>query len=254
MKISSNPQALYRTYSNKSENQPQKPLFTSNCVQINKQRKHFTYFFRDDLQWKNFVKYLDKQFLGADKVNIHNLACSDGTESYTLVMSLLSKLGEDKSKKFLPIMSSDINSEVILTAKSGNIPLLTGLYKFYDYYKLKMCTFLDKPKHFKISKQDKKTIVNIDDICKNNIRFKTADLFKEIDNMEGENTVVLCRNVWMYLSVDEQILAAEKLGKKLQKNSSVVLGEYDKGASDAVELLNKNGFEETYIDYVFEKV
>ena len=58
----------------------------------------------------------------------------------------------------------------------------------------------------------------------------------------------------MYLDEYEQELLAYKLGKTLQKDSVVVLGKYDKDGAKAVELLAKNGFEETYIDNVYEKM
>lgn len=254
MNVSLTHRISYFNGSNQNYKRRNEPSFTSNFDTIGKQRKHFTFFFRYDLQWKQFAKYLNKHFNDADKVNIYNLACSDGTESYTLLMSLFSKLGKNKSKKFLPIKSSDKNSNLITTAKSGDIPLLPGLHKFYDYYRLKTGTFFDKTKLYKVIKQDGKTIVKMDDVCKKNIHFKTADLFDEVDKLKGENDAVLCRNVWMYLSEKEQEMLAHKLGLKLKKNSLVVLGEYDISASNAVELLNKAGFEETYIDNVFEKV
>ena len=60
--------------------------------------------------------------------------------------------------------------------------------------------------------------------------------------------------MWMYLTAAERIKLAEKLGQNLKKNSVVVLGQYDLSNSNARKLLLKNGFEETYVDKVYEKM
>ena len=52
----------------------------------------------------------------------------------------------------------------------------------------------------------------------------------------------------------EQQRLAQKLGDHFEKSSIVAIGEYDIKDSRVVELLHKNGFEETYIDKVFEKM
>ena len=55
-----------------------------------------TYFYRNDLSyrdvdgsWNDFRRVISNEFKEAPKVNVYNFACSDGSETYSLVMSLL---------------------------------------------------------------------------------------------------------------------------------------------------------------------
>lgn len=255
MNITLNPQLCYTTPHNKIKNQTS-PSFQSNLTRIsNGQTPHFTYFFRDDFHWKDFAKYLERHFKNAKKVNIYNAACSDGTEPFTLLMSLFNKLGHKKSEKYLPIKAFDINEDLIKNAQTGEIPLLPQPYILLDIFKLKFKNFFLDSKFLKYKKNKPFGYsVQFNDKTRKHIDFKSGNILTEIPKMEGKNSVVMCRNMWMYLDNYEQEVLAGQLGRHLEKDSIVVLGEYDITASRAVELLEKNGFEETYIDKVFEKL
>ena len=241
---------------NSSVQRSNTPSFTSNFMRIGTgQRPHFTYFFRGDLEWRSFAKYLHRHFANADKVNVYNAACSDGTEPFTLVMSLISKLGQKKAQKFFPIEACDLNKYLVNDAKTGQIPLLPDPYTVVDIFKLKIKNlflehrFLSYKKVRKIGDD-----VQMKDETRKHINIYVGNVLSKVDEMKGENSVVMSRNMWMYLDEFEQELLAHKLGQQLKKDSVVVLGKYDIQNSNAVKLLSKNGFEETYIDNVFEKM
>ena len=106
---------------------------------------NFTYFFRGDFQWRSFASYLNSRYKNADKVNIYNAACSDGTEPFTLAISLLSKLGIKKAEKFFPIKAHDLKDSLVKEAKTGIVPLLPFPEVIVDFYKIKVKTlFRDK--------------------------------------------------------------------------------------------------------------
>lgn len=253
MNITLSPQSFYH-----KQNLPaQKPSFTSNYQVINNRRPYCTYFFREDLKWKSFAKYLERRFKGTEKVNVYNAACSDGTESYALIMSLIKHLGKEKAEKFFPVKAFDLNSQLIEIAKSGEIPLLSGIYRMAESLFIKLNMMFKEDKYFKyVTQPDGKRFAKFDDNIKDLIEFRRSNIFNEIArrNKNEENSVFLCRNMWMYLTDPEQEKLASMLSEFCGKNSVVVLGEYDLSTSKAGELLLKNGFEETYIDKVYEKM
>ena len=57
-----------------------------------------TYFFVKDLQWNKFFNHLIEKYKNTPKINVFSLACSDGSEAYSIAMLLISKLGEKTQK------------------------------------------------------------------------------------------------------------------------------------------------------------
>ena len=46
----------------------------------------YTCMFRGDLNFPQFIKTLESNFIHTNKVNIINAACSDGSEAYSLII------------------------------------------------------------------------------------------------------------------------------------------------------------------------
>ena len=231
------------------------PSFSSNARRtLNGLAPNFTYFFRNDFQWKSFAAYLNRKYNGLNSVNIYNAACSDGTEAFTLAISLISKLGKDAAKKFFPIKAHDINESLIVDAKSGIVPLLPFPYSLVDLYMIKLKTLFRDSRYMTFIKHNGKRSVKINDEIRRNIDFKAGNIFSEINNMERKNSVIMTRNMWMYLGDSGQEHLAKRLGERFDESCLVTIGEYDVNASRAVELLEKNGFEKTYVGNVFEKM
>ena len=61
----------------------------------------YTRMFRSDLDWNLLSYYLENKYKNAQKVNVLNAACSDGSEPYSLAMILDKKISG--GKKFFPI-------------------------------------------------------------------------------------------------------------------------------------------------------
>ena len=90
-------------------------------------------------------------------------------------------------------------------------------------------------------------------ILKNRVQFSQGDIFQDIENMPDKNTVLLCRNFWQYLKENECGLLAEKLSRKIDNTSLVVLGEYDINQSSAPKYLAEYGFIPVDSPYVYSK-
>ncbi len=209
-----------------------------------------TSLFRDDLDWKFLRDLIINNFKDKKQINTYCLACSDGSEAYSYVISLMDKLPEKEYIKYFPIMASDTDYESIRAANTGRINL--GLSDFmrmkenvksFDY-------FIDKGKPINISNNKNfagyfynsyKPINKL----KNAVIFNQSDLLNEIKLIKDDgNSVIMARNVALYLKNDYIEEIAKTAGKILKKGSLFITGECDAQKSYLIEELVKNGFEE----------
>ena len=77
--------------------------------------------FRSDIEWNLFSHFVEKKFENVDKVNVYDFGCSDGSEAYTFLISLLDFCNSGTAKKFVPIKAYDIDKEAIRRAKKEGI-------------------------------------------------------------------------------------------------------------------------------------
>ncbi|MBP3820837.1 hypothetical protein J6G99_04235 [bacterium] len=242
---------------NSFSNNYYQPVFYANNRKINNNKgellyKTTTYFFRDDLDWDILTDYLCHKYKNTDKVNIICHACSNGSEPYSLAMRLMA-FHENDSGKFLPILAKDLDFENIRCAKKGLCEADNNdLYRIDFYTKSKYRDYLIPQKNFL---SNKSIIMSPKQILKEKVNFEQGDIFKDIENIPKENTVLFCKNFWPYLSETKRELLAKKLGSKLGKSSLVIIGDFDSLRSDVRSLLSKNGFRENpYVINVWEKL
>ena len=217
----------------------------------------YTIFFRQDLNWKKFVGYLDSNFKNKKQVNIINAACSDGTESYSLAIALKENLPEKSSEKFLPIKAYDYDKEVIKVAQSGLI-----LMSEAELGVVKLVTPNDD-----IYLEDTNEVVDIADDCtahlkltkrvsedlRKDIIFEQKDMFEVLENLEDDsNSIVLFRNAIGHLGDAYAYKFATLASKKLKSGSLVVIGNFDHLDTRIVYYLRENNFTEV-MPNVFRK-
>lgn len=210
-----------------------KPLsFASNQRQIIQngliKNRNVTCFFRDDLDWPVFVDKLINRYKNADKVNVHCFACSDGSEPFSLAMSLLSKLGGKKARKFFPIKASDKDAVILRKPKAGIGEMMES-----DSWDVNFITRQPSNKFF-VQTGKKRWVedVNVFPVkfhknVTDAIKFKQADVNKEITTVSGDNSVIMARNFLPYLEPAEQNKFIDEVWKRLGKNSLFVCGDYD---------------------------
>lgn len=213
--------------------------------------KNNTSFFRFDMAWDDLVIYLAEKYKSAHKVNIVNHACSSGYEPYSLAMALKVNLGK-LSRKFFPIKARDIDPNNIKVAKSG-------IFKVDKFEKMGIdnYTFNTFSDYFMQTTIKRKYNYNTEvvykplDTIKSLIKSKQSNILDDTRKLSKKNTVLLCRNFWPYLDKIEVATLAEKLAKKMRKNSLVIIGEYDHSFK-IHKILKEFGFKETPIEHVYE--
>ncbi len=236
-----------------------KPTFTSCCRRYTyKSLRDFNKFghsyiqtstniFREDLDWKKLTNYILNNFADKKRVNSYSLACSDGSEAYSYAISLMEKIPETAYHKFFPIHASDIDpviidatkkhfinmidSELYFTKKNYGIDLNNYFVKFSKPHDIKGDLFRDF--------SDLTSYKPIQEL-KNNIHFKRGDILSELSKIKDNgNSVVMCRNVFPYLSDDyiETILnTAEHI---LKPGSLFIIGDFDRRKDIGAKLLKK---------------
>ena len=211
--------------------------------------KTTTCFFREDLDWNDLVSLLAYKYKSTNKVNIINHSCSNGPEPFSLTAKLIQVLGS-KAEKFFPIKAKDIDYNNIESAKRGRMGiLLNELYKINRNLNNNINTYFAYGK----SQNPQNDLVLIPKPnIKDKVIFSQSDIFEDVNTMPGENTVLLCRNFWPYLTPEKRTMLAQKLSEKLNKTSLVVIGHFDDG-SNIGSLLEKHGFTSAGVGRVYTK-
>lgn len=193
-----------------------------------------TDFFRPDLPWNNLGKIFNKHF-PEGKVNIHNFACSDGSETYSLIISLIEQLGEKEAQRFFPIQASDVDCEIIRMANSGKINATD-----YDIIAIKnQIKDGDINKYFDVTSLGyNKNILAPKEILTKNVIFETLAMDEGLDKLKKGNNIILARNFWKYLSPESLTKTSWKLREKCDKSTLLLIGKFDltKGGSIPLHL------------------
>jgi chemotaxis methyl-accepting protein methylase len=224
----------------------------------------FTWLFRRDIGWRSSTEYEIKHFAKKDKVNIIQFAPSDGSESYTQIMSLLENSRGENVEKFFPIMAFDIHQPSVKIAKSGLINLKDSDFdrmlahdispvKYFK--KLTIPSFFDKKTDTKMWHCDYMAAYKVSDELTKRVVFNQGDMFEIMPQIKDDsNTIIFCRNSLGYFK-DEKIKSFIKSASKVLKSGSLfITGTMEKDGESIVEacLLN-NGFKQV-LRSVFKKV
>ncbi len=185
---------------------------------------NYTCFFRDDIYWRGLGEMLDKLFPNKDeKVNVYNFACSDGSEAYSLAISLIEQLGEEGAKRFFPIKASDVDEELVDIANGRKI-----LAKESDINAINYMTEGNFSKYFRVmNKLQRGVYLEPTEVLKNAVEFSSKDIEDGLDEIESSNSLILCRNFWRYLSKDKLVRVAQKLYENTDKSSKIIIGDFD---------------------------
>lgn len=210
-----------------------------------------TLMFRKDMEWDLLTHFVELKYKNVEKVNVYDFGCSDGSEVYTFLISLLNNVESGAAKKFVPIKAYDIDKVAIKKAKYEGLSLSTNEKFAIDWNKdFGYKAFFNK---------DKKGSYKPNDILSRNIIFKQGDIIKDYKKIKKENSIVFARNFWPYLGDVKSKELARNLGETMGDNSLLIIGDYDlKMSPDEYEdgldiILSKAGFKKTIIKNVYEK-
>lgn len=182
-----------------------------------------TNFFRKDISWENLGKIFKKQFPKGD-VKIYDFACSDGSEAYSIIIALMEQLGQKEAQRFLPIIASDVDEEIIRMANSGKIGVSEDEFpKIEDMIKKGGIE-----KYFIVHKTGSGYVLSPKEILSKNVVFKKETISNGLDEVDkDENNIIFCRNFWKYLPFNEMSEASWKLKEKLNDKTLVAIGDFD---------------------------
>ncbi len=147
-----------------------------------------TYFFRDFPQLRNFAEdvlpLVEKRKTDRKKIKIWCAACSTGEEAYTLSI-ILQEMLDEPAKWDVQIFASDINSEVLQSAKAG----------IYDSRAIKDVPLTYLEKYFR-KRQDK---YHINHDIKQSVSFLQINLMdaRARSSISGCD-FIFCRNCLIY--------------------------------------------------------
>lgn len=209
---------------------------------------------RDDLYFPEVVDYLDNKYKNVPKVNVVMHACSDGEEVYSFLGVLKSRLKE-KAAKFLPLSAKDIDPNHLMLAQKGVYDITDTEFvmaneymngEFYNYFEPMPLRGRDYP----LIKSAK--TVKVEHSLKSLVNFSRGDIMEDAKKIDFKNTVLFARNFWPYLENDGREKLVKTLAQRMDKSSTLIIGDYDKFDANLDLLLEKYGFEEK-IENVFEK-
>lgn len=212
--------------------------------------RNVTEFFRADLKWKEFSELLAKKYQNEDNVNITDYACSDGSEAYTLALSLMNYAPEICEKSF-PIIAKDFDKHILNIAKSGRCNVYNCDFDAIDDH-----TNNRLSEYFTIAPAEDPEFfweIHPKENLKNKIIFEHANILDDVQRLPNENNVILCRNCWEYLGKENFHYLAEQLYEKTKNNGLLVIGKHEEKFG-VPEILKKHGFRETQVKNVYEPV
>jgi len=214
-----------------------------------------TWMLRKGPDWKKLTAFLAEKYRNVQKVNVYDYACSNGSEAYTFLITMLNDCGYDITKKFTPVIAKDYDGGAIYRAQSGRIKLdadeISDIENYTDgnFDRFFCSKYLDSK--YNIRTWDVKPILTT------NVEYSVADILDDYKNIKPNNSVVFVRNFWPYLDLKDREMLINGLFSQLGNNSLLITGIFDK--NDPInkrpidnDLLSA-GFKKSKVDYVFEK-
>lgn len=141
-------------------------------------------------------------------VRIWSAGCASGEEPYTVAIILKESFPEELKRFNISITATDVDEEIINKAAAGvfTSDKLTGL---------------DPPLRAKFFQESGDGYRLSDDI-KRMVSFKRQDIFHE--GLNGENDLIICRNLLIYFSKEKQEWVQNKFWKNLNPGGFLLLG------------------------------
>jgi chemotaxis protein methyltransferase CheR len=202
-----------------------------------------TELFRDPMVWQNLRYRVIPKLLEKSRINIWHAGCSTGQEVYSMLILLNEMNLLDRSN----IFASDLNTDVIETAKKGeyvyrfNIEYLENFNQVIRQNPYNFDEFYDVPysKYFDIDKV--KDILSIKPFLLKKVVYKKHDLVKEGNAFNNKFDLIMCRNVLIYFNNDLQNHIFDLFYDCLYSKGTLVLGIHESILGPKASKFNKKG-------------
>ena len=182
-----------------------------------------TEFFRDPPVWRLIDKEVvapllkAKAALGQRTIRVWSAGCATGEEAYSIAMTFLSAMGSEADSFVFSVLATDLDPRALETAAAGE----------YDIAKLESI-----PAHYRVhyvTVEGKRFRINPE--VRERVRFRKLNLFS--DEPPRAIDLVLCRNVFIYFSREQQEHATMVFHRSLMRGGYLVLGRTEKMATSA---------------------
>ena len=203
-----------------------------------------TELFRDPKVWQALRYRVLSKFTSYRRINIWHAGASTGQEVYSLLILLNEMNLIDKANVF----ATDINTDVINRAKSGEYSYRFNLEYFDNFDKVikenpfNYDEFNEIPyeKYFEIN-QVKDLIKVKDFIRKKPVWFK-HDLVREGNIFNTKFDIILCRNVLIYFNTELQEKVINTFAQSLFRKGVLVIGAHESIIGPVANNFIKSGF------------
>jgi chemotaxis methyl-accepting protein methylase len=205
--------ATMREYLHRLDADPEEYLQLLDALTVN-----VSEFFRDraafDFIGRRVVPEVIQAKAGRSRemIRVWSAGCSTGEEPYSIGMLILDALSRAASQYEVTITATDIDPNVLETARQGRYPL-AKLSQVPGDLRHKYCI------------QDDDGFVMSDEL-RSIVRFRRLDLFA--DNPIGAIDLILCRNVMIYFDRKKQVAVLAKFVDALRKGGFLVIGKSEK--------------------------
>lgn len=212
-----------------------------------------TWFFRSSPMWEPLVKFLINKYKDVEKINVYSHACSDGSEPLSFAMIIKSKFKE-VANKFLPFNAKDYDEVAIKRANDRYY-----LIGYHEKGMINKNTNDEFDKYFEfIEPYDSTyTVYKLKPDLYNDVKFSVADILKDYKKIKKENSFVMARNFWPYLSDEDKVKLAYGLSRQMKKNCTLMIGDFDLenrwSVLDLPDILEKAGFKPTKNKMLYTK-
>ena len=162
-----------------------------------------TEFFRNPRVWSVFEKKVLPQLWEKKRLRFWCAGVATGEEAYTLAM-ILRKSEMRFGERDISITATDVDTGALRHARRGVYQSIKGVPRYY-------LRFFEEDEHYRVKKEIRQMV----HFCTHNLL--TGRQFRFFD-------VVICRNVIIYFSRDEQVSVLKRFHTALNPGGILVLG------------------------------
>ncbi len=202
-----------------------------------------TELFRNPQSWQAIKYRILPKFENQKTINIWHAGCSTGQEVYSMLILLNELKMLDKAR----IFASDINEDVIKTAKKGiyvyrfNMTYLDNFDKVirqnpYNFEHYKNVPYSD----YLIIDKEKDTI-SAKDFLKNRVTYIKQNLVKREQIFKTQFDIIFCRNVLIYFKQELQTQMYRYFYQNLKNNGFLILGYHESILGQQAQRFNRKG-------------
>ncbi len=200
-----------------------------------------TELFRDPPIWKSIMHHLLTSFNDYSTIRIWHPGCSTGQEVYSMMITL-DQLGLLQRSE---IFASDINTDVMETAKKGSYRLRFNR-EYIENFDLVFSEEVGTLSGIKFAPHEKyltideaKDRITMQNFLREKPVYKKIDLVKDAHRIPQKFDLVICRNVIIYFNYALQNRVLHLFHRNMTKNGLLVLGSHESIIGPCRDLFGK---------------